>query len=141
MNFKDVATYGGGGLLLLMTLLQISPIKINPWSWLAKAIGRAINSDLMNQVKGLSEDLKALKSADEEREARDWRRSILQFGDELYMDEHHTRERFDQILEDITDYERYCRDHPDFKNEKTVSTVRHIKAVYDRCLDSRSFLE
>ena len=35
---------GGGLLIALLTVIQISPIQINPWSNLAKAVGKAINS-------------------------------------------------------------------------------------------------
>ena len=31
MNFKEIAA-GGGVVAVLMTLIQISPIQINPWS-------------------------------------------------------------------------------------------------------------
>ena len=42
MTAAEIAT-GGGILLAVLTVIQIAPIKINPWSALAKAIGRAIN--------------------------------------------------------------------------------------------------
>ena len=38
MNLQELLTGGGSLLLILMTLVQIAPVKINPWSWLAKAI-------------------------------------------------------------------------------------------------------
>ena len=38
---------GGGGLLIvLLTMVEIAPIKFNPWSALAKGIGRAINAEM-----------------------------------------------------------------------------------------------
>ena len=40
----------GGGLIVLLTLLEVSKIKINPWSALAKAIGRAINGDVLKTL-------------------------------------------------------------------------------------------
>lgn len=40
MTLKDLLLGGSGGLFALLTILQISPIKINPWSALARSIGR-----------------------------------------------------------------------------------------------------
>ena len=34
--------YAGGWLFVLLTLVQLAPIKVNPWSWLAKSIGKAM---------------------------------------------------------------------------------------------------
>ena len=46
MTIQEILAGGGGLLLILMTLVQIAPVKINPWSALAKAIGKAINADI-----------------------------------------------------------------------------------------------
>ena len=43
MSMKEIIGGGGGLLLVLMTLVQIAPVKVNPWSWLARCIGKAIN--------------------------------------------------------------------------------------------------
>lgn len=47
MTIAQLLTSGGGALLILLTLIQIAPIKINPWTALARAIGRAINKDVL----------------------------------------------------------------------------------------------
>ena len=36
------------------TLVQVSPIKVNPWSWLARKIGRAINGEVIDRVDRLA---------------------------------------------------------------------------------------
>ena len=119
-------------LLGSMTLVQLSPIKIDPWTWLAKKIGHAINGDVIAQ-------LNELKTAFEERAAKDARIRILRFGDEILHGIHHSKEHFDQILQDITEYEQYCKDHPEFKNKMTVLTTKHIMETYSACFEERSF--
>ena len=54
LTIKEILLSGSGLLLILMTLVQIAPIKINPWSALAKAIGKAINADVSNRLDGIS---------------------------------------------------------------------------------------
>lgn len=124
----------------LLTLIQIVPIKVNPWSWIGKHIGKMLNGEVLDKVDKLGSDVQHLKEQYSEHEAKAARVRILQFGDELYQNQLHTKERFDQILEDVSDYEDYCRAHPDFPNEKTVMTVERIKAVYQECLREHSFL-
>lgn len=123
------------------TLIQIAPIKLNPWSWLAKAIGRAINEEVIQRVDKIEQELKEQKAYTEEQAAKGCRIRILRFGDEILHGVHHSKEHFDQILLDITDYENYCKDHPAFKNNMTVLTTRRIMATYERCLEERSFPE
>ena len=41
---------GGGFLLIMMTLVQIAPLKINPWSAIGSLIGKAINGDVMKKL-------------------------------------------------------------------------------------------
>lgn len=141
MNIKELLTSGGGVLLILLTLIQIAPVKINPWSWLAKNIGKAINGEVVEKVDNLSTDIRNLRDECEEREATACRTRILRFGDEILHDVRHSKEHFDQILIDITAYENYCASHPDFRNNVAVATIRRINQVYARCISDNDFLE
>ena len=49
MTAAEVLT-GGGIILVAMTLIQIAPIKLDPWSAVARAIGRAINKDVIEKL-------------------------------------------------------------------------------------------
>ena len=46
MTAAEVLT-GGGIILVAMTLIPIAPSKLDPWSAVARAIGRAINKDVI----------------------------------------------------------------------------------------------
>lgn len=140
MNIKELLTSGGGALLILLTLIQIAPVKINPWSWLAKNIGKAINGEVVEKVDNLSTDIRNLRDECEEREATACRTRILRFGDEILHDVRHSKEHFDQILIDITAYENYCASHPDFRNNVAVATIKRINQVYARCIRDNDFL-
>lgn len=60
------------------------------------------------------------------------RTSILRFQDELYNDIKHSKEYFDQVLDDIETYEQYCHDHPDFQNGRTKAAAKYIREERDR---------
>ena len=62
MTLKDLLLGGSGSLFALLTILQISPIKINPWSALARSIGRALNKDVLDRLTTLEVEQKEIKS-------------------------------------------------------------------------------
>ncbi len=139
MNLHEIGATGGI-LLAVLTIIQISPIKINPWSYIAKMIGRALNGELIAEVKRLKAEVDGIRKDTGEQNAVNCRARILRFGDECLHGVKHTKEHFDQTLRDITIYEKYCKDHPDFENDVTELTSARIKEIYSHCLDSNDFL-
>ena len=109
MSLEEILLGGGGVLLAAMTLIQVAPIKVNPWSAVAKAIGRAINGEVIAKVDQLERDLVAMKAAQEERDAISCRSRILHFGDETIHGVRHTKEHFDQILLSISQWPNVFR--------------------------------
>lgn len=83
MNLQDILFGSSGITVILMTLLEVSKIPINPWSTLAKWIGRALNADLMAEIKELKSRLDEHIQTDDERNADLLRTQILRFNDEL----------------------------------------------------------
>ena len=135
-------------LFLLFTLVQISPIKVNPWSAIIKALGRALNADVLkelNTVKATQADtaqkLDDHITADEVRNADRLRERILQFNNELIRSIPHTREDFIEILAVIDHYNEFCREHEDYKNNRAVHAIKNILRVYDERLVKRDFLQ
>ena len=147
MSAKDIFLAGGGLVFLLMSLVEISPIKINPWSSFAKWLGRAINADVIKGLDAMkatqSETQKRLEthiSTDEKREADHCRARILRFNNELLREIPHTKEEFIEVLKDIDDYERYCREHREYANGRAVHAITNIGRVYDERLAKHDFL-
>ena len=122
------------------TLVQISPIQINPWTALLRWIGRAINGELIKNVTELQTSLNAHIKTDNDRYFKQCRMRVLRFNDEILQHQRHTKEHFDEILGDITEYEKYCDEHPDFKNNKAVLAINNIKRVYKECMQANDFL-
>ena len=126
--------------MLLMTLIQIAPIKLNPWTWIGRSIGRAINGEVLEKVEALSRDVKKNKADDDEQWASLSRAHILRFGDELLHGVSHSKEHFDQILLDISKYEKYCKENPLYMNNIANATIQQIKKTYQKCLEENKFL-
>lgn len=129
------------------TVVQLAPIKINPWTWLARKIGRAINGEVlekMNEVKVAQTDARKRLDehirVDDERNADLHRARILQFNNELLRSIPHTREDFIEVLAEIDYYERYCQAHPEYENHRAVHAIANIERVYDDRLRKHDFL-
>lgn len=128
-----------GGFFLIMggvlaSLIQVSPININPWSWLLRMIRSGLG------ISELSESVKKLTAQMDEQDILNARRRILRFNDELLQDIRHSREMFDNVLDDITAYEHYCNQHKDFKNHKVALAIENVNRVYKECMIEHSFL-
>lgn len=140
MEYQEYIIEGLLALLGGMTLVQISPIKVDPWSWLARRIGRALNGEVLERVDKLEDGVKSIREIGDEREAKNTRIRILRFGDEILHGVEHSKEHFDQILLDITEYHQYCEDHPEFKNNMTELTTQKIMSTYSELWEENGFL-
>jgi len=140
MSLQEILTSGGSLLFVIITLVQIAPVKINPWSALAKAIGKAINGDVLKKLNVLENRLDGHITVDDERNADLHRARILQFNTELLRDNRHTEEDFNEILYNIDCYEHYCEANPDYRNNRAVHAIINIKRVYDERLAKHDFL-
>lgn len=148
MSLEAILT-SGGVLVILLTLIQITPLKINPWSAIGRGIGRALNGDVLKELEEVKvqqrrtqEDLERHVRVDDERNADLHRARILQFNRELLRESEpsHTEEDFNEILYNISCYERYCESHPDYQNNRAVHAIKNIERVYDQLMENHGFL-
>lgn len=95
---------------------------------------------LRKKIDEMNDSMGDLKKTSSEGMALTWRYRILRFDDEIRHEIRHTKEHFDQILDDITKYNRYCGEHQDFPNDKAVFAIENIKRVYQQCTDEGTFL-
>lgn len=135
------------GILGGMTLLQVVPIKIDPWSWIAQQVGRAINGEVLKELENVKAGQRETQAKldnhvrlDDERNADTHRTRILQFNTELLRGIEHTREDFIEILSVIDLYERYCHEHPEYQNNRAVHAIANIGRIYDDLQRKRAFL-
>lgn len=123
-----------------VTLIQIAPIKIDPWSaalgWVRKTILGGIDTKLDN----IARKVDALEEQAKEDKALQARTEILRFADEVYQQERHSKEFFDEVLQAIDHYEKYCNEHPGFKNNRTVMSAARIREIYAHLMETHGFL-
>lgn len=138
--------------ILSSGIIQISPIRINPYSALVKWIGDVacastredINklfdkidrvevkqaeteSKLNTSIAILQTNLSNIEKVNKENEIKNIRRQILLFYEDLRSGEDKPLDSFHSILADIDEYKKYCEENPDFKNGYTTNAVEIIR--------------
>lgn len=96
--------------------------------------------DIKKELNLLSNKMTIMEEKNDEQDAKTARARILQFNDELLNDVKHSKESFDDTLAYLDDYEKYCREHPLFKNHRTVAAEENIKRCYAKCMEQRDFI-
>lgn len=138
MGLTLAQIFGGvaGIVVILSIFIEITPIKWNPITVFLGWIGKRTNKELFDKMEIFEKKIDVL----EEQSIINCRVRILQFADEIRRGELHSQESFNQVLSDIDAYERYCSDHPEFENNRTVRAKERIINVYDACLEKNNFL-
>lgn len=112
-------------IIFIMSIIQIAPIKFDPWTLLGRFIGKFLG------ITELREEIQKIKADMDQNKAVECRVRILRFGDELRQGNiKHSKESFDQVLDDIANYDKYCAENKDFANGRTVATTKIINEVY-----------
>ena len=149
LNHLGTVMAGGSGLIVaVMSIIQVSKIEINPQSWIAAQLGNALNAGVMKEIKDIkAEQEETRKKLDahieegEERKADNYRSRVLRFNNELVRGLGHTEEDYDEILSVIWKYEKYCKTHDNYKNNKMPHAIKNVERMYDEMLKTNGFLK
>ena len=143
MTGNDIFTIfgigGGAVIVVILGLVKVKPLEISVWSWLLRKFGKAINGETNDRLDMIEKSLTEHLDAEDKKDALQNRTMILRFADEMFEKKYHSREHFEEILERIDRYEKYCSEHPNFKNGRTESSERIIRDQYEECMRRHDF--
>lgn len=114
------------------------------WGFIQFLIQRKDNKNdcakkILDMIQKLDEKIDKLDGELSERTAVSCRVRILKFMDEILEGWSHSYDSYIQVLQDITNYERFCAEHPLFKNNQTVATIEYIRNDYQERLEKNDF--
>lgn len=115
-----------------VTLVQITPIKLNPWSWVGKQIRRIIVGDLEKTVNDLKKEF-----VDEKINNKRWH--VLDFANSCRQGRAHTKEEWEHCLDELRWYETYCIKHS-VPNGVIEECAKYLRDVYHDRLHKNDFL-
>jgi len=125
--------------LIALTLLQIAPIKINPWSAILKWLGKQLNTDVIKKIDDVEKRLDEHVRDSMENELKARRVSILDFSSSIIRGVNYHREKFDFMIKECDSYEKYCKEH-DIKNGVAEASITEIRRIYSEHLRNADFL-
>lgn len=132
---------------VLASLIQITPIKVNPWDKIFGWIGKKMNKDVSDQVKEIRSEVKQVREdldthiQDDKREKLEaQRRDILDFANACMNGRKHTQEQFTFVMKKCDEYEKYIEDN-NLKNGEISSAIEEIRRINTKCRQNNTFLK
>ena len=89
--------------------------------------------------KKILEVIQKINNKIDQRTAVGCRIRILKFMDEIIEGWEHSKDSYNQIMQDITHYHQYCEEHPQFLNHQTDATIERLKKDYEQRLATNDF--
>lgn len=126
--------------LISMTIIQIAPIKINPWDFLLGWIGDRLNSHIIKKVDSL--DAKLTEHVEESRDSsiKRKRARILQFVEDGMGGKCYTKETFDFMITECDEYEEYI-EKCGRKNGVIEASIKEIRRRYSDHIHNNDFAD
>ena len=103
------------GILLLLSLIQVSPVKLDPWDRIFAWVGGKLNGNLQKQVREIWINMH--------------RQAILQFARECRAGQEHSEEEWSHILNVADEYEQYCQKNSVINGDVKQDTL-YIRQLY-----------
>jgi len=128
MEFWNKLTVGGLAgwavmlILILMSLIQLSPLKLDPWDRIFAWLGKKMNGHVQDQLKELKKQVSDLW-------INSHRQSILTFARECRADIDHDAEEWNHILSVADEYEVYCQKNV-VSNGVVKADTEYIRNLY-----------
>ena len=89
-------------IVLLFSLIQISPLRLNPWDNILGWVGQKVNGDMQAQLKELKKHVQDMWVASH-------RQSVLTFAREARAGVEHSSDEWTNVLNIIAEYEAFCQ--------------------------------
>ena len=126
-------------IIIVSIFIQITPIKINPWSALFKWIGQQVTGNACNKIDGLVEKISHIEEDVKTNEKDRIRWEILDFANSCRNNRRHTREEYQHI---IALNDKYCKLLKETHDANGVfeADYKYIKKLYAERLEKNDFL-
>lgn len=111
-------------LVVILSLVQVSPIKINPWDHIFEWMGKKMNRETQEKLTDLQKQVRDLW-------INNHRQGILTFSREEKAGIHHDSEEWSNILNLCEEYERYTEDNH-VTNGVVKENTKYIRDLYQK---------
>lgn len=130
---------------ILCTIIQVAPIKINPWDWLLGWIGDRFNAGMNAKIDYLDKRIDRLEGNFDThikdkalKDLEDQRRYLINFVNEGVNGMRHSKESFEDAIRACDSYEEYVKAN-NIHNGVINSTIAAIRNKYEEHLVRADF--
>lgn len=106
--YEIVSKIGAGcitaGVVVLLSLIQISPLKLNPWDKLLGWFGRKLNGETEKRLEKVEKQIRDMW-------INNHRQSILTFARECRSEIEHSSDEWTNVLNVAEEYEKYVTEN------------------------------
>ena len=143
MDIKPIVDWIGNHLwtiiIAISIFIQITPIKINPWSALFKWVGKTITDNACSKIDGLIKKVDQIELDVKNNEKDRIRWEILDFANSCRHNHKHTRDEFQHIVSLNDKYKKLLRETNDTNGVFEVE-YNYVQDVYAEKLEKNDFL-
>ena len=146
MDPKDATWFIGWVIVIGASIIQVAPIKVNPWDWILGGIGKRLNKAINERMDAIEKKQSEFESKfdiyvteQRKKDLDDKRSQILQFCNECMLHKRHTQEQFRFVIRLCDEYEKYIEDNK-LKNGEISDAIDQIREIHRKCLAENSFL-
>ena len=139
IDLKTGVSTGALLFLLLITAIQIAPIRINPWDKIFKWLGCHLNEGIIKRVEDIEEKLDGHIKASSDERIRKIRADILYFGNECMGGTQHTKEQYEFVISECDQYESHM-ESTGTPNGVAKASIKEIRRLYAKNLRENTFL-
>lgn len=135
--FENVSAGGIVSIIvIILSLVEITPVKLSPLQW----IGNRINKPINDRLDKVEDKLELANHKLDEHIAESYRNSILNVQDRLIKGDKFTREEWKKAIKSCQAYDKYIEDNK-LSNDLVEEAMAYIHRQYQRALDSSDFLD
>ena len=146
MSIGEIIAAAGGTIALVSTFVEVSKIKINPWSSLFKWIGSKMMEDVKTEIKEIKDEQKELAKKQEELKrqraidaADAIKAEIFKFYNECQKGQRHSEAEFNHIIQQNKKYEDLIEETGE-ENGVYTAEYKYILTIYTKCQLEKDFL-
>lgn len=131
-QLTELITNPGVLLAGVLTLVQITPIKINPWSWILSLIRKALYGDIKAELQEVKRELTETK-------VQNWRWNVLDFANSCRNGRRHSHDEWRHTISQLAEYEAYIERNA-ITNGVFEEDAHYLREEYQKHSNNNDFL-
>lgn len=115
-----------------VTIIEIVPIKINPWRWILTKLRTWLTGDIREELHNVKNELRETK-------VQNWRWNVLDFANSCRNGRRHSKDEWCHTISQLAEYENYI-ERNNITNGVFEEDARFLREEYQQHCKNNDFL-